>query len=71
MTSCTLHVLSFSTGGSAVHERVSKVVKAVDIAKASDPSLLIEGELQFDAAFVEAVSAAKSPESTIKGQPTC
>ena len=60
-------MLSFSTGGSAMHERVSKVVKAVDIAKASDPSLLIEGELQFDAAFVEAVSAAKSPESTIKG----
>lgn len=60
-------MLSFSTSGSAVHERVSKVIKATELAKATAPSLLIDGELQFDAAFVEAVSAAKAPGSTIKG----
>ncbi|MGB3391802.1 MAG: phosphate acetyltransferase [Pseudaminobacter sp.] len=60
-------MLSFSTGGSAVHDRVSKVVKAVELARAADPSLLIDGELQFDAAFVEAVSVAKAPGSAIKG----
>ncbi|TPJ33475.1 phosphate acetyltransferase [Mesorhizobium sp. B2-6-5] len=60
-------MLSFSTNGSAAHERVSKVVKAAELAKAADPSLLVDGELQFDAAFVEAVSAAKAPNSTIKG----
>lgn len=60
-------MLSFSTSGSAAHERVSKVVKAVELAKATDPSLTIDGELQFDAAFVEAVSAAKAPDSTVKG----
>ena len=60
-------MLSFSTNGSAVHERVSKVVKAVELARAADPSLMIDGELHFDAAFVEAVSAAKAPGSTVKG----
>jgi phosphate acetyltransferase len=60
-------MLSFSTSGSAAHERVSKVVKATELARAANPSLLIEGELQFDAAFDETVSAAKAPGSTIKG----
>lgn len=60
-------MLSFSTSGSAAHERVNKVVKAVELARAADPSLMIDGELQFDAAFVEAVSAAKAPGSAVKG----
>ncbi|EXL04917.1 phosphate acetyltransferase [Aquamicrobium defluvii] len=60
-------MLSFSTGGSAVHDRVSKVVLATALARAANPSVLIEGELQFDAAFDEAVSAAKTPGSAIKG----
>ncbi len=61
-------MLSFSTGGSAAHERVSKVVEATRLARAAAPDLLIDGELQFDAAFVEAVSAAKAPNSALHGQ---
>ncbi|MBA1156852.1 phosphate acetyltransferase [Microvirga mediterraneensis] len=60
-------MLSFSTNGSAKHERVSRVVEAARIASASDPSLLIDGELQFDAAFVEAVNAVKAPGSATGG----
>ncbi len=61
-------MLSFSTGGSATHERVKKVVEATRLARAAMPDLVIDGELQFDAAFVEAVSAAKAPNSTLHGQ---
>jgi len=60
-------MLSFSTAGSARHARVDKVVQAVAIARKADPTLIIEGELQFDAAFVAAVGAAKAPGSAICG----
>ena len=61
-------MLSFSTGGSATHERVTKMVKATELARTANPELVIDGELQFDAAFVEAVSAAKSPNSPLHGE---
>lgn len=61
-------MLSFSTNGSAAHERVSKVVEATRLAHAADPDLVIDGELQFDTAFVEAVSASKAPNSTLHGE---
>ncbi|WP_378941922.1 phosphate acetyltransferase [Mesorhizobium sp. ANAO-SY3R2] len=61
-------MLSFSTNGSAAHERVSKVVEATRLARAADPELVIDGELQFDTAFVEAVSAAKAPNSALHGE---
>ena len=61
-------MLSFSTNGSAAHDRVSKVVEATNIARAAQPDLLIDGELQFDSAFVEAVSSAKAPNSALHGQ---
>jgi phosphate acetyltransferase len=61
-------MLSFSTGGSASHEKVSKVVEATRRAREADPDLVIDGELQFDSAFVEAVSAAKAPNSALHGQ---
>lgn len=61
-------MLSFSTKGSAKHERVDKVVEATRIAQEMDPSLLIEGELQADAALVPSVGAAKAPGSAIAGK---
>lgn len=60
-------MLSFSTAGSAVHEKVSKVVEATRLAHVAVPELIIDGELQFDSAFVEAISDAKAPQSVLHG----
>lgn len=60
-------MLSFSTNGSAVTEETEKVVEAAKIAKELAPELLIDGEFQFDAAYVPSVAAKKAPESVIKG----
>ncbi len=60
-------MLSFSTNGSAVTEETTKVVEAAKIAKELAPELLIDGEFQFDAAYVPSVAAKKAPESVIKG----
>lgn len=65
--SAKIALLSFSTSGSASHQRVDKVIEATNIAKAASPGLLIDGELQFDAAFVEAVNMAKAPTSATGG----
>jgi phosphate acetyltransferase len=61
-------MLSFSTMGSAAHERVNKVIDATRLAKAARPGLLVEGELQFDAAFVPAIAQAKAPDSSAGGE---
>lgn len=61
-------MLSFSTKGSAKHEVVDKVVEAFNIAKEMDPSLLIDGELQADAALVPSVGNSKAPGSPIAGK---
>ncbi len=61
-------LLSFSTQGSARHERVERVQEAVRRAHALRPELTLDGELQFDAAFVPAVGAAKAPRSPIGGE---
>lgn len=61
-------MLSFSTHGSAKHEVVDKVVEAFGIAKEMDPNLLIDGELQADAALVPSVGASKAPGSPIAGR---
>lgn len=60
-------MLSFSTKGSAVTEETEKVVEAARIAKELAPELLIDGEFQFDAAYVPSVATKKAPESVIKG----
>lgn len=61
-------MLSFSTKGSAAHEMVDKVVRATAMAKEADPSLMIDGELQVDAAIVESVGLKKAPGSPIAGK---
>ena len=58
-------MLSFSTKGSASHELVSKVQKAVELAHELDPELLLDGELQPDAALVPEVGAKKAPGSPV------
>ncbi|GKV57866.1 phosphate acetyltransferase [Sporosarcina sp. NCCP-2222] len=60
-------MLSFSTKGSAVSEETEKVVEAVKIAKTLDPELALDGEFQFDAAYVPEVAAKKAPDSELKG----
>lgn len=58
---------SFSTKGSASHERIDKVVKATMLAHQMDPDLKIDGELQSDAAIVPNVGAMKAPGSEVAG----
>lgn len=60
-------MLSFSTKGSAKSEETERVVEALQLAKEKDPSLVIDGEFQFDAAFVPSVAEKKAPDSVIKG----
>jgi phosphate acetyltransferase len=60
-------MLSFSTRGSAKHALVDKVKIATDIAKKKNPSLLIDGEIQFDAAILPEVAKKKCPDSVLKG----
>ena len=61
-------LLSFSTKGSATHERVDLVREALAIAKERNPELLIDGELQFDAALLPAIGQRKAPGSDVAGQ---
>ncbi|MDH6356326.1 phosphate acetyltransferase [Parabacteroides sp. PF5-9] len=61
-------MLSFSTKGSASHEMIDKVVEATRLAKAMDPALKIDGEMQTDAALVPAIGARKAPNSEIAGK---
>jgi len=61
-------MLSFSTKGSAKHAMVDKVVSATRIAREMDPELKIDGEMQADAAIIEAIGKSKAPGSDIAGK---
>ncbi len=61
-------ILSFSTKGSAKHERVTKVIEATEIAKSMAPNLILDGELQADAAIVPGVAHTKAPNSPLNGK---
>ncbi|BAW86131.1 phosphotransacetylase [Limosilactobacillus fermentum] len=60
-------MLSFSTKGSAKGDMVTKVAEATKLAKEANPDLVIDGELQFDAAFVPSVGELKAPGSDVAG----
>lgn len=61
-------MLSHSTKGSAKHELVDKMVEATRIAKEQYPHLVLDGELQVDAALVPSVAKSKSPGSPVAGR---
>ncbi|MFV0557771.1 MAG: phosphate acetyltransferase [Enterococcus sp.] len=63
-------LLSFSSKGSAHSEEVTKVMEATKIAQEMAPEYDIDGELQFDAAYVSSVAQIKAPESEVAGKAT-
>jgi len=61
-------MLSYSTMGSAKHPNIDKVIKATELARKTYPELLLDGELQFDAAVVPKVAKSKAPNSEVAGE---
>lgn len=61
-------MLSFSTMGSAKHPHSEKVIEAVQFVKSRRPDITVDGEMQFDAAFVPAIAQSKAPNSNVAGK---
>lgn len=61
-------MLSFSTKGSAKHEMVDKVREATQIAQEMAPDMMIDGEMQADAAIIDTIGQKKAPGSKIAGK---
>jgi phosphate acetyltransferase len=61
-------LMSFSTKGSAKHDKVTTVQNAVEILKAKTPGFLFDGEIQADAALVPSVTDKKAPGSPVRGK---
>lgn len=61
-------MLSFSTKGSAKHIMIDKVVEAIKTVRAREPELMIDGELQADAALIKSVGESKAPGSQVAGR---
>ena len=60
-------MLSYSTMGSAHSELTEKVVEATKIIREKSPNLLVDGELQLDAAIIPEVARSKAPQSEVAG----
>lgn len=61
-------MLSFSTKSSAEHKAVEKIQKATQLARKKAPNLIIDGELQVDAAIIPEIGERKAPHSPVKGK---
>ena len=61
-------MLSFSTKGSAKHPLAEKVIEATEQVRNTNPGLLVDGELQFDAAYIPEVGKKKAPQSAVAGE---
>jgi phosphate acetyltransferase len=61
-------MLSFSTKGSAKHEKIDKVIEAMNHIKTKRPDLHVDGELQFDAAVIDSIAKRKAPGSEVAGK---
>lgn len=61
-------MLSYSTYGSAKAEEVDKVRNATNLVKEKEPTIMVDGEMQFDAAIVPSIAKSKAPGSNVAGK---